>query len=125
MKKEIKNPKVPLDPDKKVKVISLGGMYEIGKNTWVYECGDDIMLVDAGLAFPTVGMIGVDIVLPKLNYLVENKDKIKALVVTHGHEDHIGGIVPLLREIDVPIIYGPNLAMGLLKGKFQEATMIK
>ena len=120
MKKEIKNSKIPLDKDKKVKVISLGGMYEIGKNTWVYECGDDIMLIDAGLAFPSVGMIGVDIVLPKLNYLIENKDKIKALVVTHGHEDHIGGIVPLMREIDVPIIYGPNLAMGLLKGKFSE-----
>lgn len=123
MKKEVKNSKIPLDKDKKLKVISLGGMYEIGKNTWVYECGDDIMLVDAGLAFPSVGMIGVDIVLPKLNYLVENRDKIKALVVTHGHEDHIGGIVPLLREIDIPIIYGPNLAMGLLKGKLSEAKI--
>ena len=123
MQKEIKNSKIPLDKDKKLKIISLGGMYEIGKNTWVYECGDDIMLIDAGLAFPSVGMIGVDIVLPKLNYLVENKDKIKGLVVTHGHEDHIGGIVPLFREIDVPIIYGPNLAMGLLKGKFSEAKI--
>lgn len=123
MSKEIKNSKIPLDPSKKLKVISLGGMYEIGKNTWVYECGDDIMLIDAGLAFPSVGMIGVDIVLPKLNYLVENREKIKALVVTHGHEDHIGGIVPLFREIDVPIIYGPNLAMGLLKGKFREAKI--
>ena len=123
MNKEIKNSKIPLDPSKKLRVISLGGMYEIGKNTWVYECGEDIMLIDAGLAFPSVGMIGVDIVLPKLNYLVENREKIKALVVTHGHEDHIGGIVPLFREIDVPIIYGPNLAMGLLKGKFKEARI--
>lgn len=61
----------------KVKIISLGGMYEIGKNTWVYECENDILLIDAGLAFPTVGMIGVDIVLPKLNYLTENKEKSK------------------------------------------------
>jgi ribonuclease J len=123
MNKEIKNTKIPLDKDKKLKIISLGGMYEIGKNTWVYECENDIMLIDAGLAFPSVGMIGVDIVLPKLNYLLENREKIKALVVTHGHEDHIGGIIPLFREIDIPIIYGPNLAMGLLKGKFQEAKI--
>jgi ribonuclease J len=123
MNKEIKNTKIPLDKDKKLKIISLGGMYEIGKNTWVYECENDIMLIDAGLAFPSVGMIGVDIVLPKLNYLLDNRDKIKALVVTHGHEDHIGGIIPLFREIDIPIIYGPNLAMGLLKGKFQEAKI--
>jgi ribonuclease J len=60
MNKEIKNSKIPLDPSKKLRVISLGGMYEIGKNTWVYECGEDIMLIDAGLAFPSVGMIGVD-----------------------------------------------------------------
>lgn len=108
------------DPEAKVRVISLGGLYEIGKNTWVYECGDEIMLVDAGLAFPTVDMIGVDIVLPKLNYLVENQDKIKGMIVTHGHEDHIGGIVPMLREIDIPIIYAPDLAAALLKNKFRE-----
>lgn len=108
------------DPNAKVKVISLGGLYEIGKNTWVYECGDDIMLVDAGLAFPTVDMIGVDIVLPKLNYLVENQDRIKGMIVTHGHEDHIGGVVPMLREINIPIIYAPDLAAALLKHKFKD-----
>jgi ribonuclease J len=123
MTKEIKNSKITLDADKKVKIISLGGMYEIGKNTWVYECENDILLIDAGLAFPTVGMIGVDIVLPKLNYLTENKEKIKGLVITHGHEDHIGGVVPLLREMEVPVIYGPNLALGLLKGKFADAKI--
>lgn len=108
------------DPNAKVKVISLGGLYEIGKNTWVYECGDDIMLVDAGLAFPTVDMIGVDIVLPKLNYLVENQERIKGMIVTHGHEDHIGGVVPMLREINIPIIYAPALAAALLKHKFKD-----
>lgn len=115
-----KNSLIPLDKNKIVKVISLGGLYEIGKNTWVYECGDEIMLIDAGLAFPTTDMIGVDIVLPKLNYIVENKDKIRGMIVTHGHEDHIGGIVPLLREVNVPIIYGPQFALGLLKNKFNE-----
>ncbi len=111
------------DPSKKVKVISLGGLYEIGKNTWVFECGDEIMLVDAGLAFPSVEMIGVDIVLPKLNYLLENKEKIKGMIVTHGHEDHIGGIVPLLKEVSVPIIYAPGLALALIKSKLKEANL--
>lgn len=124
MSTETKNSKIELDAKKKVKVISLGGLFEIGKNTWVYECGDDIMLVDAGLAFPTVDMIGVDIVLPKLNYLTENKERIKALIITHGHEDHIGGVVPLLAEVDVPIIYAPNLAHALLKGKFADNKVV-
>lgn len=111
------------DPNKKVKIISLGGLYEIGKNTWVYECENDIVLVDAGLAFPTTDMIGVDIVLPKLNYIIENKDRIRALIITHGHEDHIGGVVPLLREVNVPIIYSPPLALGLLKSKFADGDI--
>ena len=115
---------IEYDPEKKVKVISLGGLFEIGKNTWVFECGDDIMLVDAGLAFPTTSMIGVDIVLPKLNYIVENKDKIRAMIVTHGHEDHIGGIVPILREINIPIIYAPGLAYALVQNKLREANIL-
>ncbi|MDA0772528.1 MAG: ribonuclease J [Cyanobacteria bacterium] len=114
---------IPRDPTKIVKVISLGGLYEIGKNTWVYECGDDIILIDAGLAFPTVDMIGVDIVLPKLNYIIENKHRIRALVLTHGHEDHIGGVVPMLKEVNIPIIYGPPLALALLKAKLAEAKI--
>lgn len=117
------NSKIKLDPEKKVQIISLGGLYEIGKNTWVYECGEDIMLIDAGLAFPTVDMIGVDIVLPKLNYIIENKDRIRALVITHGHEDHIGGVVPMLKEINVPIIYAPGLALGLIKAKLADAQI--
>lgn len=125
MKKKttVNRTQVILDPEKKVKVISLGGLYEIGKNTWVYECGDDIVLVDAGLAFPTVDMIGVDIVLPKLNYIIENKQKIRALILTHGHEDHIGGVVPMLKEVEVPIIYGPPLALALLKAKLKDGDI--
>jgi ribonuclease J len=114
---------IVLDPSKKVRIIALGGLYEIGKNTWCFECGDDIMLIDAGLAFPTVDMIGVDLVLPKLNYLLENKHKIRGMIVTHGHEDHIGGIVPMLREVDIPVIYAPGLALALLKAKLKEAGM--
>ena len=81
------------------------------------------MLVDAGLAFPTVDMIGVDLVLPKLNYLVENKHKIRGMIVTHGHEDHIGGIVPMLKEIDIPIFYAPPLAAALMKQKIKDARI--
>lgn len=107
----------------KVRIIALGGLYEIGKNTWCFECEDEIMLIDAGLAFPTVDMIGVDIVLPKLNYLVENRDRIKGMIVTHGHEDHIGGIVPLLKEVDIPIIFAPGLALALIKNKLSDAKL--
>ncbi len=118
MPKIAKNTKIKFDPDKTLKIIALGGLYEIGKNTWVYECGDDLILIDAGLAFPTVDMIGVDIVLPKLNYIIENKHRIKAMIITHGHEDHIGGVVPILKEVEIPIIYAPSLALALLKSKF-------
>jgi ribonuclease J len=114
MPKIARNTKIKFDPDKTLKIIALGGLYEIGKNTWVYECGDDMILIDAGLAFPTVDMIGVDIVLPKLNYIIENKHRIKAMIITHGHEDHIGGVVPILKEIEIPIIYAPSLALALL-----------
>lgn len=119
-----KNKEMNLDPSAKLRIISLGGLYEIGKNTWVYECDKDLILIDAGLAFPTVDMIGVDIVLPKLNYIIENKDRIKALVITHGHEDHIGGVVPLVKEVDIPMIFAPNLAYGLIKHKFVENKIV-
>jgi ribonuclease J len=104
-----------------LKVIPLGGLHEIGKNTCVFEYEDEIILLDAGLAFPSDGMHGVNIVLPDMTYLRENRHKIKGMIVTHGHEDHIGGIPFHLKQIDIPVIYGPRLAMALLKGKLEEA----
>jgi ribonuclease J len=104
-----------------LKIIPLGGLHEIGKNTCVFEINDEIMLLDAGLAFPTDGMHGVNIVLPDVTYLRENRHKIKGMIVTHGHEDHIGGIAFHLKQFDIPVIYGPRLAMALLEGKLEEA----
>jgi ribonuclease J len=103
-----------------LKIIPLGGLGEIGKNTMAICYGDDIILVDAGLAFPTEEMLGVDLVLPDISFLVENHKKIRGLAVTHGHEDHIGGIPFILKEITIPTIYGPALALGLLEGKLRE-----
>ncbi|MGF1566814.1 MAG: ribonuclease J [Nodosilinea sp.] len=107
--------------DTALKIIPLGGLHEIGKNTCVFEINDEIMLLDAGLAFPTDGMHGVNIVLPDVTYLRENQHKIKGMIVTHGHEDHIGGIAFHLKQFDIPVIYGPRLAMALLEGKLEEA----
>jgi ribonuclease J len=104
-----------------LKVIPLGGLHEIGKNTCVFEYNDEIILLDAGLAFPSDGMHGVNIVLPDMTYLRENRHKIKGMIVTHGHEDHIGGIAFHLKQFDIPVIYGPRLAMALLQDKLEEA----
>jgi ribonuclease J len=104
-----------------LKVIPLGGLHEIGKNTCVFEYNDEIVLLDAGLAFPSDGMHGVNIVLPDMTYLRENRHKIKGMIVTHGHEDHIGGIAFHLKQFDIPVIYGPRLAMALLQDKLEEA----
>lgn len=106
-----------------LKIIPLGGLGEIGKNTMAICYGDDIMLVDAGLAFPNEDMFGVDLVLPDISFLVENEARIKGLAVTHGHEDHIGGIPFILREMTIPVIYGPALALGLLEGKLKEGGL--
>ncbi|MCC5898939.1 MAG: ribonuclease J [Phormidium sp. GEM2.Bin31] len=109
------------DQSSPLKVIPLGGLHEIGKNTCVFEYEDEIILVDSGLAFPTDAMHGVNIVLPDIAYLKENAHKIKGMVVTHGHEDHIGGIPYHLKQFDIPVIYGPRLALALLGGKLDEA----
>ncbi|HEY9762040.1 MAG TPA: ribonuclease J [Trichocoleus sp.] len=106
-----------------LKVIPLGGLHEIGKNTCVFEINDEIMLLDAGLAFPSEDMHGVNIVLPDVTYLRENRHKIKGMIVTHGHEDHIGGIAFHLKQFDIPVIYGPRLAMALLEDKLEEAGL--
>ncbi|MBF2004657.1 MAG: ribonuclease J [Chlorogloeopsis fritschii C42_A2020_084] len=104
-----------------LKIIPLGGLHEIGKNTCVFEYDDEIILLDAGLAFPTDGMHGVNIVLPDMTYVRENRHKIKGMIVTHGHEDHIGGIAFHLKQFEIPAIYGPRLAMAMLEGKLEEA----
>jgi ribonuclease J len=108
-----------------LKVIPLGGLHEIGKNTCIFEINDEIMLLDAGLAFPSDEMHGINIVLPDMSYLRENMHKIKGMIVTHGHEDHIGGIPYHLKQFDIPVIYGPRLAMSLLEGKLQEAGVLE
>src|SRR4028119_2104962 len=104
-----------------LKIIPLGGLHEIGKNTCVFEYGDEIILLDAGLAFPTDGMHGANNVLPDMTYLRENSHKIQGMIVTHGHEDHIGGIPYHLKQFEIPVMYGPRLAMALLAGKLEEA----
>ncbi len=103
----------------KLLVIPLGGLGEIGKNMTVFQYGDDIVVLDAGLAFPDDDMFGIDLVIPDMSYLIENKDKIKAVVITHGHEDHIGGLAYLLNEINVPV-YATKLVCGLIEGKLKE-----
>lgn len=104
-----------------IKIIPLGGLHEIGKNTCLFEYNDEIILLDAGIAFPTDSMHGVNIVLPDMTYVRENRHKVKGMIVTHGHEDHIGGIPFHLKQFDIPVIYGPRLAMALLESKLEEA----
>ena len=103
-----------------LKIVPLGGLGEIGKNTMAIIYGNDLILVDAGLAFPSEDMLGVDIVLPDISFLKEHQAKLKALLVTHGHEDHIGGIPHILQAVDLPVIYGPALALGLIEEKLKE-----
>lgn len=112
---------VKTETNSALKIIPLGGLHEIGKNTCVFEYEDEIILLDAGLAFPTESMHGVNIVLPDTTYLRENRHKIKGMIVTHGHEDHIGGIAFHLKQFDIPVIHGPRLALAMLEGKLEEA----
>ena len=102
-----------------LKVIPLGGLGEIGLNMMVVEYDESIIIIDAGLMFPEDYMLGVDIVIPEMEYVRENRDKVKAVVLTHAHEDHIGALAYLLKDMLLPV-YGTAFTLGIVKNKFKE-----
>ena len=107
----------------KLKIIPLGGLNEIGKNMTVFEYGNDIVVLDCGMAFPDEEMPGIDFVIPDFSYLTKHKDKVRAVVLTHGHEDHIGALPFFLSEINVPV-YGTNLTLGIVQNKLKEHNLL-
>ena len=121
--KKHKNNKKPMKPDVNVRIAFLGGLNEVGKNMTLYECQDDMILVDCGLAFPEPDMLGVDLVIPDFTYVEQNIDKIKGIFITHGHEDHIGGLAYLLQRVNIPV-YGTKLTIGLIEGKLKEHKIL-
>ena len=114
-KKEIENAS-------KLKIIPLGGLEQIGMNITAFEYEDSIVVVDCGLSFPDDDMLGIDLVIPDITYLKENMEKVKGFVITHGHEDHIGALPYVLRDINVPI-YATKLTMGIIENKLKEHNL--
>ena len=121
-KKQYKKKQTPKVAKPPIKIAFLGGLNEIGKNLTVFECNDDIVILDCGMAFPDGDMLGVDLVIPDFTYLEQNKERVKGIVITHAHEDHIGGLPYLLSKVNVPI-YGTRLTVGLIENKLREHSL--
>ena len=122
MKKDNENMK--REPAPALRIIPLGGLEQIGMNITAFEYGDSIVVVDCGLAFPEDDMFGIDLVIPDTTYLEEKIDKVKAFVITHGHEDHIGALPYVLKKINVPV-YGTRLTMGIIENKLREHNLLE
>ncbi len=121
--KESKNPEQKKQKRSPIKIIPLGGLDEIGKNVTCYEYANDMFIVDCGLAFPDADMLGVDLVIPDFTYLEKNVNKLRGIILTHGHEDHIGSLPYLLKKLNVPV-YGTKLTLGLVEGKLKEHGLL-
>ena len=124
MKKEVTKTTGKAANKPKIKIIPLGGLEEIGMNITAFEYEDSIVVVDCGLAFPDEDMLGIDLVIPDVTYLKDNIDKVKGFVITHGHEDHIGAIPYVLKDINVPL-YATKLTLGIIEGKLKEHNMLR
>ncbi|MEE1321684.1 MAG: ribonuclease J [Acutalibacteraceae bacterium] len=122
-KKKQNNNKSRKAPSKPMRIAFLGGLNEVGKNITMFECNDDIILVDSGLAFPDEDMPGIDLVIPDFSYIEKNADRVKGICITHGHEDHIGSLAYLLKSVNVPV-YSTRLTNGLIEGKLKEHNLL-
>ena len=112
-----------MNKETETKIIILGGLGEVGKNMYCVMHGDEIIIIDAGIMFPDGGQLGIDYVLPDVTFLKDNESKIKALFITHGHEDHIGAIPYITQELNIPYIYAPKQAKELIALKFEDKDM--